>query len=39
MKKIIFTLILSLVFICDVKAFSIDMDKVNVTGKSDSVID
>ena len=38
MKKILFTTILLLVFICDVKAFSIDMDKVNVTSRSDKII-
>lgn len=38
MKKIIFTLFLFLVFICNVKAFKIDMDQVNVTSRSDEVI-
>lgn len=39
MKKILFTIILLFVFICDVKAFSINMDKVNVTSRSDKIID
>ena len=38
MKKILFTIILLLVFICDVKAFNIDMDKISVTGKVDKTI-
>jgi hypothetical protein len=38
MKKIMFTLVLFLVFICNVSAFSIDMNKVNVTSRSDIVI-
>ena len=38
MKKIIFTLFLFLVFVCNVKAFKIDMDQVNVTSRSDEVI-
>ncbi len=39
MKKILFTIVLLLVFICDVKAFNLDMEKVNVTSRSDKVID
>lgn len=38
MKKIIFTLFLSLVFIGPVNAFSIDMEKVSVTSRSDILI-
>ena len=38
MKKLIFSLILVVVFISNVKAFSIDLDKIEITGKSDSLI-
>ena len=38
MKKIIFTISLLLVFLCEVKAFNIDIDKVSVTGRIDKVI-
>lgn len=38
MKKILFTIILFLVFIVDVKAFQIDMDKISVTNRSDNTI-
>ena len=38
MKKIIFIITLLLVFISDVKAFDIDMSKIDVTSRSDSVV-
>lgn len=38
MKKIIFIITLLLVFICEVKAFEIDMSKIDVTSRSDNAI-
>lgn len=38
MKKIIFTTFLFLVFICNVKAFNIDMDKINISDRSNRLI-
>lgn len=38
MKKVIYTIVLMFILINTVNAFSIDMDKVNIRGKSDSII-
>ena len=38
MKKIIYTLFLLFLLVNSVQAFSIDMDKINIKGKSDELI-
>lgn len=39
MKKIIFSLVILFLFIGGVEAFSIDVDKINIRGKSEEIID